>query len=37
MNSRSLYEQILGADYARLPVAVQRFHRLKGQVALQGS
>jgi len=32
----SLYEQVLGADYARLPPAVRRFHRLTGRVVLQG-
>ena len=32
----SLYEQVLGANYAQLPLAVQRFHRLGGRVVLQG-
>ncbi len=36
MSHLSLYEQILGADYARLPEAVQRFHRLNGHTVLQG-
>lgn len=32
----SLYEQVLGADYERLPSAVQRFHRLNGHTVLHG-
>lgn len=31
-----MYEQVLGRDYARLPVAVQRFHRLAGHAELRG-
>jgi len=31
-----MYEQVLGADFARLPTAVQRFHRLAGHAVLQG-
>jgi hypothetical protein len=31
-----LYEQALGAHYAQLPAAVQRFHRLRGQHVLHG-
>lgn len=31
-----MYQQLLGADYARLPAAVQRFHRLAGHRELRG-
>lgn len=31
-----MYEQVLGASYANLPPAVQRFHRLTGRCVLQG-
>lgn len=36
MSRASLYEQALGASYASLPAAVQRFHRLTGHNVLQG-
>lgn len=36
MTDRTLFECLLGADYARLPAAVQRFHRLTGHHVLQG-
>lgn len=36
MNRPSLYEQALGTDYAQLPPAVRRFHRLSGRVVLRG-
>jgi Domain of unknown function (DUF4166) len=36
MSRQSLYEQVLGADYGRLPAAVQRFHRLSGHTVLHG-
>jgi Domain of unknown function (DUF4166) len=36
MSGLSLYEQVLGADYGRLPAAVQRFHRLRGHSVLHG-
>lgn len=32
----SLYQQVLGAGYARLPAAVRRFHRLAGCAVLHG-
>src|SRR5690606_15101690 len=32
----SLYEQVMGANFARLPAAVQRFHRLAGRRSLEG-
>jgi hypothetical protein len=32
----SLYERVMGERFARLPVAVQRFHRLSGCVVLHG-
>lgn len=32
----SLHEVLLGADYARLAPALQRFHRLAGRVVLHG-
>ena len=31
-----MYEQVLGADYANLAPAAQRFHRLAGRTVLQG-
>lgn len=31
-----MYERVMGADYDRLPLAVQRFHRLKGRTELHG-
>ncbi len=31
-----MYEQAMGAHYARLPLAVQRFHRLTGRTILHG-
>jgi Domain of unknown function (DUF4166) len=36
MSEPSLYEQVLGASYTRLPAAVQRFHRLSGHHVLLG-
>lgn len=36
MNQLSLYEQVLAADYARLPAAVQRLHKLTGHTVLHG-
>lgn len=36
MSSRCMYELAMGADYARLPLAVQRFHRLTGRTVLHG-
>lgn len=36
MSQLSLYEQVLGASYGRLPAAVQRFHRLTGYTLLHG-
>ena len=36
MNQLSLYEQVMGASFARLPAAVRRFHRLSGQRSLEG-
>ncbi len=36
MSRLSLYEQVLGQGYARLPSAVQRFHRLSGHNVLHG-
>lgn len=36
MNRLSLFEQVLGTDYARLPAAVQRFHRQTGHTVLYG-
>ena len=36
MSPLSLYEQVLGASYVRLPAAVQRFHRLAGRTVLNG-
>ncbi|MBI2771722.1 MAG: DUF4166 domain-containing protein [Burkholderiales bacterium] len=32
-----MYERVMGADYARLDKEVQQFHRLQGQVKLQGT
>jgi hypothetical protein len=32
----SLYERVMGERFALLPSAVQRFHRLRGQVVLHG-
>jgi Domain of unknown function (DUF4166) len=36
MSRPTLYEQVLGANYTRLPIAVQRFHRLTGRTVLHG-
>lgn len=36
MSRLSLFEQVLGDGYARLPPAVQRFHRLSGHTVLHG-
>lgn len=36
MNQSSLYEQLMGSQFARLPQAVQRFHRLAGKWSLEG-
>ena len=36
MSRPSMYEQVLGADYANLAPAAQRFHRLAGRTVLQG-
>jgi Domain of unknown function (DUF4166) len=36
VNLLSLYEQVLGENYARLPAAVQRFHRLSGHTVMHG-
>lgn len=36
MSSLTLYQRALGAQYAQLPAAVQRFHRLTGRAILQG-
>ncbi len=36
MNTLSMYEKVLGDDYAKLPAAVQRFHRLRGRTVLNG-
>lgn len=36
MSQLSLYEQVMGASYVRLPTAVQRFHRLSGPRSLEG-
>ena len=36
MSQPSLYEQLMGAQFDRLPVAVQRFHRLSGRWSLEG-
>lgn len=36
MSGLSMYEQAMGADYARLHPTVQRFHRLAGEQQLQG-
>lgn len=36
MSGLSLYERVLGADYDRLPAAVQRFHRLSGHTVHHG-
>lgn len=36
MSTLSLYEHLMGAQFARLPSAVQRFHRIAGQKTLQG-
>lgn len=37
MSGSSMYERAMGADYARLHPAVQRFHRLSGSRQLQGT
>jgi hypothetical protein len=37
MNALTLYERAMGDRYARLPAAVQHFHRLQGRVVLHGS
>lgn len=36
MSRLSLFEKVLGDGYARLPAAVQRFHRLSGHTVLHG-
>jgi len=36
MSKLSLFEQVLSSDFARLPAAVQRFHRLSGHAVLHG-
>jgi hypothetical protein len=36
MSGRSLYAQVLGADFERLPPLVRRFHALSGHTQLQG-
>lgn len=36
MNTLSMYQKALGDDYARLPAAVQTFHRLSGHTAFNG-
>lgn len=36
MNNLSLFEKVLSSDFAKLPPAVQRFHRLSGDVTLHG-
>lgn len=36
MKPTSLFEQVLGDSYSRLPCAVQRFHRLSGHRVLHG-
>lgn len=36
MSSPGMYELVMGTDYARLPLAVQRFHRLQGRAVLHG-
>lgn len=36
MSRLSLFEQVLGDGYARLPAALQRFHRLSGHTVLHG-
>jgi hypothetical protein len=36
LSDLSLHERALGADYARLPPAVRRFHRLAGRQVLHG-
>lgn len=36
MRKLSMYERVMGGEYARLPAAVQRFHRLQGRQVLQG-
>ena len=36
MNQRSMVESAMGDSFARLPVAVQRFHRLSGRTVLHG-
>lgn len=34
--SHSLYQQILGADFDKLPAAVRRFHRVQGNAVFAG-
>lgn len=36
MSTLSMYEKVLCDDYAKLPAAVQRFHRLSGHNVLNG-
>ncbi|MGC3984420.1 MAG: DUF4166 domain-containing protein [Pseudorhodoferax sp.] len=36
MSAPSMYEQVLGEAFDRLPAAVQRFHRLRGDWTLAG-
>ncbi|CAN7149194.1 DUF4166 domain-containing protein [Pseudorhodoferax sp. LjRoot39] len=36
MNGDAVFEQVMGAQFGRLPSAVQRFHRLRGRHVLQG-
>ncbi|WP_326541687.1 DUF4166 domain-containing protein [Pseudorhodoferax sp.] len=36
MNGSAVFEQVMGAQFGRLPLAVQRFHRLRGRHVLQG-
>ena len=36
MSTLSLYEHLMGCQFARLPAAVQRFHRLSGPHLLHG-
>lgn len=36
MRARSMYEQVMGDSFERLPLAVRRFHRLGGSHELRG-
>ncbi len=36
MNHRTLYEQVMGEEFTRLPAAVRRFHTLLGRHTLNG-